>query len=836
MPTGGCLVQLAKEDSKALGEMKNIAEGRLQDYKSRLEGAKKQVEDQVREFHWVEGAQSSNTLAIKLQMEIDCMQDPIARQRLVNLIGQFLSTTRDNLAELEAKVARAKELLAKVETNIAQELEHFKFCVSMERTSHNVGASLMKPFPLVDFEQSISEVVIQGFYHCVGCGFPFDARSLDVFSLPCTHVYHMLCFAHVRRDHGYCVALDCNMHVPPRAKHMIGLKVKSEMKESSAEQSWHAFSNKMMHSTRKNILIIPGMQPALEAESAVGDEVCGVVEDILMAKSCVVKSLRQQLTPRRLLRSPLSAKASQSVDTRDEALDEAVADAVKATPPPAGKKPTPKRKKSTPKNLGNQEAKKRGICMRCTRSSGFLDEGSVGSLAQSYLVKNPRGRATASKGVTSKKKVCFDIVDHGTLTSIAEFVPNVPNAHDVLVVHDDVHTDVDRAKLEKGTLPTPTIVESGTDAIIDAMIVDACTDAIADAIVVDACTNDIVDAMEVDASIDAVADGNVNDGGTESIVRAVIDAILDALEAMGTNATIVSGTDAIVDDMVVDACTDAIADARIVDACTNDIVDAMEVDASIDDAVDGNVNDGGTESIVRAVIDALLDVVEAMGTDATFEDTRGMGEEVLIEREVGRHEAVGASDVTTQAEVACPSGATIEDTRGMGEEVLIEREARAREAVGASDITAQAKVVCPSDAIDDIVDAEEAKGTNAVVEDMRGLGEENLTKTVPRIGSAVGTDDVAASVDTAEAGDRAVQSGEAMGEAVIAATDMKEANTHNTTKACIEQNNEARKGTKVPTDRAAQLGAAMGEDTNEAGTKNANKEAKKGHESEGQER
>ncbi|MCO5608662.1 hypothetical protein L7F22_062876 [Adiantum nelumboides] len=522
-----------------------------------------------------------------------------------------------------------------------------------------------------------------------------------------------------------------------------------------------------------------------------------------MAKSSTVKSPRQQPTPRRLLHFPLSAKASPSVDTRDEASDEAVADAVKATPPPAGKKPTPpptgkkptpNRKKSTPKNLDNQEAEKRGICMRRTRSSGFLDEGSVGSLAQSYPVKNPRGGATASRLATSKKKVCFDIVDHCAPTSTAEFVPNVPNADDVLVVHDDVHTDVNRAKLEKGTLPTFTTVESSIDAIVDAMVVDTCTDAIVDDTVVDAYINDIVDAIEVDASTDAAADGNVNDGGTEN---------------------------AIVDDMVVDACTDAIADATVVDACTNDIVDAMEVDASIDAAIDGNVNDGGPESIVCAIIDALLDAVEAMGTYATVEDTRGMGEEVLIDREARTHEAVGASDVTAQAEVVCPSDSVGEDTRGV---------------VGASDVTAQAEVVCPSDAADDIVDAEEAKGTDAAVEDMRGLGEENLTKRVPGIGSTVGSNDVTASVDTTEAGDKAVQSGEAMGEAIAAATDMKEANTHNTIEACIVQNNEAGKGTKVPIDRAAQSGEAMGEDTNEAGTKNANKEAKKGHEFEGQER
>ncbi|MCO5585955.1 hypothetical protein L7F22_039890 [Adiantum nelumboides] len=411
--------------------------------------------------------------------------------------------------------------------------------------------------------------------------------------------------------------------------------------------------------------------------------------------------------------------------------------------------------------------------MRHTSSSGFLDEGSVGSLTQSYLVKNTRGGATASKGVTGKNKVCLDTVDRCTPTSTAEFVPNVPNADDVLVVH----TDVDHAKLEKG-----------------------------------------------DASTDATTASNVNDGGTEN---------------------------AIVDDMVVDACIDAIADATIVDACTNDIVDAMEVDASIDVAADGNVNDGGTESIVRVVIDALLNAVEAMGTDATVEDTKGMGEEVLIEREAGTCEAVGASDVTVQAKVVCPMGAsdvtaqakvvcqsdaTVEDIKGRGEEVLIKREAGTREAVDASDVTVQAEVVCPSDAADDIVDAEEAKGTDAAVEDMRGLSEEDLTKTAPRIGSAVGTNDVATFVDTAEAGDRAVQLGEAMGEAIVAATDMKETNTHISIEACIEQNNAAKKGTEVLIDKATQLGEAMGEDTNEASTKNANKVAKKGHETEGQER
>ncbi|MCO5576660.1 hypothetical protein L7F22_030475 [Adiantum nelumboides] len=284
-----------------------------------------------------------------------------------------------------------------------------------------------------------------------------------------------------------------------------------------------------------------------------------------MAKSSAVKSPRQKLTPRRLLHSLLSAKASPSVDNRDEASDEAIANAVKATPPPTGKKPTPKRKKSTPKNLDNQEAEKRGTCMRRTRSLGFLDEGSIGSLAQSYPVKKPRGGATAFPGgLQAKQKVSFDTVE---------------------------------------------------------------------------------------------------------------------------------------------GFADAIANATIVDTYTNGIVNAMEVDA---------------------------------GTDAV------------------------------------------------------------------------AEVVYPSDAADDIVDAEEAKGIDATVEDMRSLGEEDLTKKVPGIGSVMGNGDVAAFANIAKAGDRAVQLREAMGEIVVAATDMKEANTNNTIESW-KKNNEVGKGIEVPTNRAAQSREAMGE-------------------------
>ena len=110
VPTGGCLVQLEEDDIRVLEVMKNIAETRVQDCKSRLEDAKKQVENEVRELHRAEGAQGSNTLAMKLQMQIDCMQDPVDRQRLIDLIGEFSSSPLEKIAELEAKVAMAKVL------------------------------------------------------------------------------------------------------------------------------------------------------------------------------------------------------------------------------------------------------------------------------------------------------------------------------------------------------------------------------------------------------------------------------------------------------------------------------------------------------------------------------------------------------------------------------------------------------------------------------------------------------------------------------------------------------------------------------------------------------
>ncbi|MCO5554459.1 hypothetical protein L7F22_007988 [Adiantum nelumboides] len=278
---------------------------------------------------------------------------------------------------------------------------------------------------------------------------------------------------------------------------------------------------------------------------------------------------------------------------------------------------------------------------------------------------------------------------------------SLDGVNETQVVHDDVHIDVNLGKLEKGTLPTPTTVESGTDAIVDAMVVDAyteaivdakivdactndivdamvvdaCTDAIADATIVDACTNDIVDAMEVDASTNFAIDGNVNDGGTESIVRAVIDGILDAVVDMGTDATVESGTDAILD-----ASTDSTTDGNVNDGGAKNAI----LDASIYSGADGNVNDGGIESIVHNVIDAILDAIVAMGTDATIESSTDAIVDAMV--------VDACTDAMADATVVDASRNDIVDAMDVD-----------------ASTNADAEVVCPSDASDDIVDAEEQR-------------------------------------------------------------------------------------------------------------------------------
>ena len=82
--------------------------------------------------------------------------------------------------------------------------------------------AVFMPLPPSIVEDTKKQSTIGGL--CTGCGCAFDDTALDAFSLPCCHVYHMLCFAHACREYGVCVARGCNQSVPDRAKRMMGQK------------------------------------------------------------------------------------------------------------------------------------------------------------------------------------------------------------------------------------------------------------------------------------------------------------------------------------------------------------------------------------------------------------------------------------------------------------------------------------------------------------------------------------------------------------------------------------------------------------------------------------
>lgn len=203
--------------------------------------------------------------------------------------------------------------------------------------------------------------------------------------------------------------------------------------------------------------------------------------------------------------------------------------------------------------IDNQEAKK-STGTRILRSSVSLDEGSVHSHAPSSSASKPvkgkhdrkkvcidtsksdrkkvcidtgkhdRKEVCTDTGKHAKKEVCTDTIDHCTTISTASPVQmDVPNAVDVQVVHDDVHTNVEPAKLGKGTLPTPTTVESGIDAIVDVVVVDNGTVGIVDAMEVDASTDAAVD-VHTNVKVDAQADA------TDFDAYANKDAVVNAFE------------------------------------------------------------------------------------------------------------------------------------------------------------------------------------------------------------------------------------------------------------------------------------------------------------------
>ena len=89
VPTQGSTFRFEEEEQQQLSCIQVITEKRLQEAKSKVENAKNKVELLVKDLYRDEGAQQSNGLVMKLQEQIDCMQDPVARQCLVDLMAQF---------------------------------------------------------------------------------------------------------------------------------------------------------------------------------------------------------------------------------------------------------------------------------------------------------------------------------------------------------------------------------------------------------------------------------------------------------------------------------------------------------------------------------------------------------------------------------------------------------------------------------------------------------------------------------------------------------------------------------------------------------------------------
>lgn len=79
------------------------------------------------------------------------------------------------------------------------------------------------PPPIVENDPDDAIKVGQFAGGCTGCGLLFSRSALDVFSLPCGHVYHMLCLAYMGKAIGHCVEQGCMQVLPERVRLILGM-------------------------------------------------------------------------------------------------------------------------------------------------------------------------------------------------------------------------------------------------------------------------------------------------------------------------------------------------------------------------------------------------------------------------------------------------------------------------------------------------------------------------------------------------------------------------------------------------------------------------------------
>ena len=101
-------------------------------------------------------------------------------------------------------------------------MAYLNFCGNKEKTCEIFLPIVFMPLPPSIVEDTKKQSTIARV--CTGYGCAFDDMALDALSLPCYHVYHMLCFVHACREYGACVARGCNQSTPDRAMRMMGQK------------------------------------------------------------------------------------------------------------------------------------------------------------------------------------------------------------------------------------------------------------------------------------------------------------------------------------------------------------------------------------------------------------------------------------------------------------------------------------------------------------------------------------------------------------------------------------------------------------------------------------
>ena len=92
--------------------------------------------------------------------------------------------------------------------------------------------------PIVEDELDNTFKVGQFAGGCSGCGLPFKRSDLDVFSFPCGHIYHILCFGYMGEVFGKFLETGCMEVIPERATRMLGISHVPVKLEDKSNGKW----------------------------------------------------------------------------------------------------------------------------------------------------------------------------------------------------------------------------------------------------------------------------------------------------------------------------------------------------------------------------------------------------------------------------------------------------------------------------------------------------------------------------------------------------------------------------------------------------------------------